>query len=127
MPAEIRQREYVPADSPGSSILLRGVYEQTLAGFDALGERGVPSEEVADRAVEAFTAFHGGRGAVDRHMADQVLVVLAIAGGQVEIPAVTDHVETNLAVLRAFGSDIGVTKNPDGTATVAASPLADAG
>lgn len=124
MPAEIRRREYVPADSPGSSILLRGVYERTLAGVDVLGERGVPSEEVAGRAVEAFTAFHGGDGVVDRHMADQALVALAIVGGRVRLPAVTDHVETNLAVLRAFGSDVDLAR-ADGTVT--ASPLADAG
>ena len=122
-PVEIRQREHVPTRSPGSSILLRAVYEGTLAGFDALGERGVPSEEIAARAIAAFETFHEGAGAVDRHMADQLLVFLALAGGRIELPAVTDHVETNAALLGRFESDIDLAERPDGTATVTASGL----
>ncbi|MFC7134863.1 MULTISPECIES: RNA 3'-terminal phosphate cyclase [Salinibaculum] len=113
--------EYVPAHSPGSALLVAGVYEDTVAGGDALGEPGRTSEAVADSAVDRFLDFHDGDAAVDEHMADQVLVYLALAGGRVRIPAVTDHVETNLAVLSAFDSDLSLEREGDG-AVVEASP-----
>ena len=84
-----------------------------------------PSEEVAALATEAFLDAHTGPGTVDRHMADQLVVFLAIAGGEVRIPRITDHVETNVALVRAFGADVTVTRSEEG-ATLTASPIAAA-
>ncbi|AXG05107.1 RNA 3'-terminal phosphate cyclase [Haloplanus rubicundus] len=123
LPADIRRVEYVEADSPGSSLLLRGVYEEGLVGVDALGERGRPSEAVAEDAVREFGAVHATDAAVDPFMADQLLVVLALAGGRVRIPSLTDHVRTNLDLLAQFGSDIESDRRADGTLVVAASAL----
>ncbi|QLG63991.1 RNA 3'-terminal phosphate cyclase [Halorarum salinum] len=121
VPTEVASVEYVPARSPGSSLLLRGVYERSLAGFDALGERGRTSEAVADGAVREFTAFHAGDAPVDPYMADQVMVFLALAGGRVRVPTVTAHVRANLDLLDAFGSDLRLVRRGDGTATLTAS------
>ncbi|MFB6188419.1 MAG: RNA 3'-terminal phosphate cyclase, partial [Halapricum sp.] len=115
--------EYVETRSTGSTLLLRGVYERSLAGFDALGERGRTAEAVADRAVEAFTGFHDGAAAVEEHMADQLLLFLALAGGRVRIARVTEHVETTLSLLEAFGVDVTLDVHEDETATVSASPI----
>jgi len=104
----------VEADSTGSSILLVAVYENSRAGFSALGEAGKPSEEVAAEAVEAFHRFHEGAAVVDQHLADQSMVFLALAGGQVLAPEVTDHVETNRAVIEAFGYDLAVSDGDGG-------------
>jgi RNA 3'-terminal phosphate cyclase (ATP) len=121
LPVDIRRVEYVEADSPGSSLLLRGVYEGGLVGVDALGERGRPSETVAEDAVREFGAVHATDAAVDRFMADQLLVVLALAGGHVRIPSLTDHVRTNLDLLAQFGSDVAVDRRADGTFVASAS------
>lgn len=99
--------------SPGSSITVRLDYERSLAGFDALGERGKPSEEVAKEAVDGALAFADTPAAVDRHMADQLLVFLASTGGRILIPVVTDHVETSLNLLQTFGYDVSVDKSTD--------------
>ena len=56
-------------------------------------------------------------------MADQLLVVLALAGGRVRIPSLTDHVRTNLDLLAQFGSDIESDRRADGTLVVTASAL----
>lgn len=100
----------VETRSPGSSLLLCGVYD----GASELGERGVASETVADRAVDRVLEFHDGPGAVDPHTADRLLVFLALAGGRVRVPRVTDHVEASLAALRAFGCGVHVEAAPDG-------------
>ncbi|MFW5964659.1 MAG: RNA 3'-terminal phosphate cyclase [Natronomonas sp.] len=105
---------FVEADSTGSSVLVVAVYEGTRAGFSALGEAGKPSEEVAAEAVEAFHRFHEGTAVVDRHLADQALVFLALAGGQVLAPELTDHVETNRTVIEAFGYDLTVSDGDGG-------------
>lgn len=122
-PTEIRSVEYVSTLSTGSSLSLRGVYEQTVAGFDALGERGRTSEEVADGAVRQFTAFHASDAPVDAYMADQLMVFLALAGGTIRIPTVTAHVQTNLDLLNAFGSDTYLDRQTDGTLALEASTL----
>jgi RNA 3'-terminal phosphate cyclase (ATP) len=108
VPVEVCDVASVPTHSPGSSLLLCAVYEHTRAGFDALGERGRTSEAVADGAVDDFERFHAGDAPVDRHMGDQTIAFLALAGGRVRIPEVTAHVRTNLELVRAFGADVDV-------------------
>lgn len=97
---------YVDADSTGSVLLVKAVYENSVAGFDALGERDKRSETVAGEAVDGFKSFHSSGAAVDRYMSDQLLVFLAIAGGELKIPEITDHVQTNIEVLESFGRRI---------------------
>jgi len=56
-------------------------------------------------------------------MADQLMPFLALVGGRVRIPAVSAHVETNLDVIRAFGSDLRLDRQADRTAVLEASGL----
>lgn len=98
-----RRTEHVEAASPGSTLTVRLDRGGCLAGADALGERGKPAEEVGSEAVESALGWFDGGAAVDRHMADQLLVYLGQAGGSVTCPAVTDHVRTSLPVLECFG------------------------
>jgi RNA 3'-terminal phosphate cyclase (ATP) len=106
---------YDDAACPGSVVVLSAVYEGGRAGFSALGEAGKPAEDVGEEAVEAFRAFHeDGTAAVDRHLADQLLVPLALAGGEVLAPGTTPHVETNRAVLAAFGHEVSIDDRDDG-------------
>jgi RNA 3'-terminal phosphate cyclase (ATP) len=121
VPVAVRRVEYVETDSPGSSLLLRGVYEHSVVGFDALGERGRSSEAVAEGAVRQFRAFHTTDAAVDPFMADQLLVFLALAGGRVRIPTLTAHVRTNVDLLADFGVDLDIDRQADGTVLVEAS------
>ncbi len=100
--------EYAEAASTGSSLCLKAVYEDSIAGFDALGEKGKRAEKVAHDVVQDFKSFHASDAAVDPYMADQVIVFLALVGGEVAIPEATDHVQTSLEVVRKFGMDIEV-------------------
>lgn len=96
---------YAETDCPGFALLL-SVAGETRAGFDALGEKGVPAEDVADEVVDAFEQWLDGPGAVDEHLADQLVVPLALAGGVVSVPRVTPHLRTNLSLVDAFGYDV---------------------
>ena len=96
---------YAETDCPGFALLL-SVAGETRAGFDALGERGTPAERVADEVVDAFESWRDGPGAVDAHLADQLVVPLALAGGVVTAPRSTSHLRTNLSLVDAFGYDL---------------------
>lgn len=109
----VTKTTYAEAASAGSALVVTAVYETGRAGFSALGEAGKPSERVASEAVEAFETFRQGGAAVDRHMADQLSVYLALAGGEVLVPAVTDHAETNRSVVEHFGYDLAVERRDD--------------
>lgn len=100
--------ETVASDSPGAVVVVRLDYEEGVAGVSALGEKGLPAEDVADRAVEAAESFDSGAGAVDAHLADQLVLPAALSGGRVWLPEVTDHVATNVELVRAFGFDVQV-------------------
>jgi RNA 3'-terminal phosphate cyclase (ATP) len=85
---------------PGSLVLLWG----PRAGFDALGARGKPAERVADEVVDAYLAFRQRRAAVDRHLADQLVLYLARARGPSTLVTseITSHLLTNLWVIEQF-------------------------
>ena len=106
--------------SPGAVVLVRARHDRTLAGFAELGEEGVPAERVAEDAVGRFVRWRDGTGVVDTHAADQLLPFVALGGGTVEIPRVTDHVRTEADVLRAFGFDVAVEARLDGSAVIRA-------
>jgi RNA 3'-terminal phosphate cyclase (ATP) len=100
-------------DCPGFALLL-SVAGATRAGFDALGERGVPAEDVADGAVDACEQWLDGPGVVDANLADQLVIPLALAGGSVRIPRLTAHVRTNRDLVATFGYDLAVDETTDG-------------
>jgi RNA 3'-terminal phosphate cyclase (ATP) len=95
----------VPAASPGSFLLLEAVFEESRAAFGFLGQRGVRAELIGDRAARTLLKFLEGEGAVDPHLADQLAVPLALAGGggRVTTTEVTRHLETVAGVLAQFG------------------------
>ncbi|WP_049986352.1 RNA 3'-terminal phosphate cyclase [Halobellus rufus] len=121
---------YVESRSPGAVVTLvaesgssSASSQQFRAGFAAYGERGVLSEDVAAEAVDAAVQWAETDASIDAHLGDQLVVWLALAGGRVRIPRVTDHVRTNVAVVRAFGYDVSIEESFSGpAATLSASP-----
>jgi RNA 3'-terminal phosphate cyclase (ATP) len=89
-----------PAQDPGSFVFLWG----PRAGFSALGARGKPAEKVADEAADEFFRFQQRRAAIDRHLADQILLYLAQADGPstLAVEEITLHLLTNLWVIEQF-------------------------
>lgn len=93
--------EYVAAKSPGSVITLWAVTaDGQILGADALGEKGKRSEQVGKEAAEALLEQLASEAPIDTWMADQLIPVLAMAGGRMKIPQFTDHVEHSLRVAR---------------------------
>ena len=89
---------------PGAYLWLVVEYQHVRAGFCALGERGKPSEKVADEACRALLAHHAQGAPVEAHLADQLLLPLALAAGRSEFRTsrVTSHLLTNAYVIQQF-------------------------
>jgi RNA 3'-phosphate cyclase len=92
------------ADSPGSVVAVSGIFEHTRVTTSALGARGKPAESVGREAAAGFRFYLDRPGALDEHMADQILLPLALAaGGSVFTTVrVTHHLLTNAQVIRSF-------------------------
>ena len=90
--------------SPGNVFGLVAEAAGGRAGSFALGEKGVPAEKIAARAVREMLAYLGSGCAVDAHLADQLVTPLAAfdATAQYSTPEVTEHLRTNVEVVRAF-------------------------
>lgn len=106
--------------STGSVIVVRLDHGRGLAGFDALGERGRPAERVGAAAADAAIDFLDTDAGVDAHLADQLVVPLALAGGAVSIPYLTDHVSTSLDLIGRFDREVEVDRS--GSAPVVRAP-----
>jgi RNA 3'-terminal phosphate cyclase (ATP) len=93
-------------ESPGKGTFcfILAEFEYVRAGFSALGAIGKPAEQVADEAVEDFLRFFRGQGSLDPHLADQVVLCMALAEGEstVTVSEVTDHLKTNIWVIEQF-------------------------
>jgi len=96
--ATIETVEDVTARGPGTFV---GLVVPGRAGFSALGRRGVPAERIADEAVDALLAYRASRGALDAHLADQLLpfLVLAREPSSFTCEAISPHLRTLAWVL----------------------------
>jgi RNA 3'-terminal phosphate cyclase (ATP) len=90
------------------------------AGFVVYGGDGAPSS-LAESAVDAVEQWLATDAPVDAHLADQLVVWLALAGGTVPIPRVTDHVRTNVDLVSEFGYDVSIEERLGGLPTIVSS------
>jgi RNA 3'-terminal phosphate cyclase (ATP) len=112
--------ESVEADSPGNVLLLevsRPALNEMVTGF---GSPGLPAERVAEAAVAEMHAYLEADVPVGRYLADQLLLLLALAGGGGSFRTVplSEHARTNIAVIEAFGAAAFRVRDDHGAAIV---------
>jgi RNA 3'-terminal phosphate cyclase (ATP) len=93
-----------PSTGKGSFLFLAAEFEHLLSGFDSLGAIGKRAEEVADEACNGLLSYLQAKGALDPHLADQIVPWLAFCQGSSEFTTtrITQHLLTNLWVMRQF-------------------------
>ncbi len=86
-----------PSKGQGTVVFVWAEFEHALSGFTSLGQRGKPAEQVAEEACEDLLDFVKGSSALDRYLADQLLLPLAMAKGTSRFTTerVTQHLLTN--------------------------------
>ncbi len=103
LPADIEPMR-VSSLSPGAGIFLAAEYEGGRAGFTAMGEKGKPSEQVAQEAVDDLLSFHYSGTFLDAHLTDQLILPLALAGQPLTVTTerISLHTLTNIWVVEQF-------------------------
>ena len=96
---------------PGNVVLLSLESEHVVEVFTGFGEIGVRAEAVAERVAQEARRYLAADVPVGPHLADQLLLPMALAGGGVfrTVP-LSRHASTNLEVIGQFlGTSIDVT------------------
>jgi RNA 3'-terminal phosphate cyclase (ATP) len=93
-----------PSIGQGTFFFFKAEFENSLAGFGALGERGKRAERVAEEACDDFLDFMKTDSAIDSHLADQLIPYLTLAEGRSSftVSKITPHLLTNIWVVQQF-------------------------
>lgn len=94
----------VRSTSAGAGLFLVADYKNCRAGFGVLGKKGKTSEQVAEEVVKNLLAFHHSQTVLDEHLADQLILPMALTGQPLTllVQKVSAHALTNLWVVEQF-------------------------
>ncbi|GDY11787.1 RNA 3'-terminal phosphate cyclase [Planctomycetota bacterium] len=117
--AEVDETE-VKAAGPGNCLIAKLRFAQVAAVFTAFGELRKSAEKVAQECVSQVTGYLDHDAPVCEHLADQLLLPLALgAGGRFRTGKPSDHTITNATIIGLFlGDRIVLADNGDRTWTV---------
>ena len=93
-----------PSVGPGTCLFLLAQFENVVAGFISLGERGKRAEQVAEEACREFFDYYDSGACVDKHLADQLVLPMALASAPSRFTTcqITRHLLTNVWVVEQF-------------------------
>jgi len=96
--------ENAPSPGQGTILFLTAQFENSAGGFTSLGKRGKPAEEVANDACNEFMKFFDSKGVIDTHLADQLVLYMALAKGHSTLitERITSHLLTNIWAVEQF-------------------------
>jgi RNA 3'-phosphate cyclase len=102
-PVDIRE-EYAASASNGTVITLWAVgrNNRVSVGADALGQKGVRAETVGQAAARRLLAALDSGAVADQHLADNLMPLLALAGGVIRTERITRHILANIYVCETF-------------------------
>jgi len=93
----------VDAKGPGNAVVVRLESEHVTEVLSGIGERGVRAETVAERVADSVRRYLAAGVPVGEHLADQLLLPLALAGGDGFVTLrPSHHTITNMDMLAQF-------------------------
>ena len=94
----------IKTSNKGTFLALIAEFEFGQACYCTLGALGKRAESVADEVADDMETFMQTDGAIDRYLADQLLLPLAFAGGKstLRTERITQHLRTNAWVIEQF-------------------------
>jgi RNA 3'-terminal phosphate cyclase (ATP) len=100
---EQETRTLAAREGPGNVLMVELRYPQVTEVFTGFGERGVSAERVADQVGKAVRLFHNSAASIGEHLADQLLLPMALAGaGRFAASSASSHLHTNREVIEQF-------------------------
>jgi RNA 3'-terminal phosphate cyclase (ATP) len=100
-PRQITETRNSPG--PGNVVMIEVASECLVEVFTAFGRMGVSAERVGADAAAQVSAYLASDGAVSEHLADQLLLPMALAGGgSFTTASISSHARTNMEVIGRF-------------------------
>lgn len=88
---------------PGNVVVLIAESEHVIEVFTGFGQKNVRAEAVAEEPVQAYRRYLKAGVPVGEHLADQLLLLLAIAGiGSFRTLPLTRHSHTHIELIKQF-------------------------
>lgn len=98
-----RLSELPSAEGPGNVLLIEVASAALSELFTGFGLKGVSAESVAEQTVDEVDRYLRSGAAVGEHLADQLLLPLALAGGGAFTTThISEHLRSNAAVVERF-------------------------
>jgi RNA 3'-terminal phosphate cyclase (ATP) len=102
-PAQLHLEETSNSNGQGNLVMIEVESQKLTEVFTAFGERGVRAEDVAAKVIKEARVYLQTEAAVGEHLADQLLVPLAIgSGGSFTTVEPSLHTRTNIEVIKLF-------------------------
>jgi RNA 3'-terminal phosphate cyclase (ATP) len=101
--SDLRAEECRISSGPGNVLIVIVECEHATEVFTGFGQKGVPAEKIAHQVAREVQRFLPAEVPVGRHLADQLLIPMALSGGgRFLTVAPSRHLTTNAAILRLF-------------------------
>lgn len=95
--------EVTDSDGPGNCVMIRVCNGSRTTVLTAFGMRGKPSQKVISEVVSLAKDFLASGAAVDRFLADQLLIYMAMSqAGCCTTNELSSHLVTNMEVIKKF-------------------------
>jgi RNA 3'-terminal phosphate cyclase (ATP) len=105
--AQLRDRGLRGHEGPGNALQVILQFEHVAEVLTAFGEKGVRAEDVARKVLEEVQTYLAHRAPVGEHLADQLMIPMALAAlqggaGQFWATSLSEHARTNARVIEQF-------------------------
>lgn len=101
--SQLKERRLPAEQGPGNALLITLEHEHVTEVFTAFGEKHVQAEAVAQAVLDEARRYVASSAAVGEHLADQLMLPLALAGGRrYSIQLVSQHARTNAEIIALF-------------------------
>lgn len=109
-PRNACKAELVESAGPGNVVLLSATHDSGTTVVSSIGEKGKRAERVAADAIKELQAFLDRDVPIDEHLADQLLIPMALAkGGSFLTGPPSLHTTTNADVITRFLPEVRFT------------------
>jgi RNA 3'-terminal phosphate cyclase (ATP) len=100
---KIELRYATDSAGPGNALLLGARFANVCEISTGIAQMGKSAESVATGAAKGLHRYLSSSAPVGVHLADQLLLPMALAqGGMFHTHAISDHTETNMALIQQF-------------------------
>ncbi|MEM7155446.1 MAG: RNA 3'-terminal phosphate cyclase [Myxococcota bacterium] len=116
--------ERIDARGPGNVLMLEVTHEGGTTVVSSFGAKGVTAEQVAENGIAELDRFLAAQVPIDSHLADQLLIPMALTGGgSMRSTKPTMHTRSNAALIeRWLPVSIGFTEQACGAWQIEVAP-----